>query len=304
MANRLDDTDRDLLNFRPDIDYIEPEVQPGVITPVSKDLPQLEDVLNQRRRVMKLAQAVDILATFMQARADEKAKDMVINLDPKIDAGVIQAMKRRFPGADPYRITYPQYRECKGFMKDAGQSIARKANVTPEQINVVREDAVNMLGGGTVRDSSVNLSTTDTDGTDDGLDPSATTSGAGNTQGSSKSKGTGAGLNIGGFDTEKAKTGGLRPELDTNMRIVEPLDIGEMQYSLICILVNFIWKNFVLKAFGFKILGKKISSLLPKKLCDSGSVEAPDLILLGGEIPKLFTQKPASLGDTAPEVEE
>jgi len=300
-----------------------------VVTPVTEDLPQLEDFLDKLRKTMKLAQAADILATFMQARADEKAKNMVINLDSKVDSAVIQAMTRRFPGTDPTRITYQQYRDCKDKMREAGQQIARKANVTPDQINNLREDAVNMLGGGTVRDSGVNTgsdstdstsaggsttgssSTTGTDssgtGTDSGINGITRAAGrrAGEQQsGSGTAKGTGYGLTIGGFDTEAAKTGGLRPELDTNMQIIEPLDLAEMQFSLICILVNFIWKNFILKAFDFKIVGKSIIDFLPKKLCKAGNIEAPDLILLGGKIPDLFTQKPPSPSDVAPEVEK
>lgn len=315
MGNRLDDTDRDLLTFRPDINYIEPDVQPGEITPVSEDLPQLEDVQEKRRKVMKLAHAADLLATFMQARADEKAQDMVIKLDPKADATVIQSMLRRFPGADPNRITYPQYRACKDSMREIGKQIARKANITPDQINEVREDAVNMLGGGTVRGGQENIET----GTDDlelrtgTLDELLDNTipgkkqgkrrSSGGVPGSSKPQASGAGLEIGGFGTDNAKTGGLRPELDTNMQIIEPLDLGEIQYSLICILVNYIWKNFILKAFDFKVLGKRISNFLPQRLCDEGTIEAPDLILLGAELPKFFTQKPPNLSDVAPEVD-
>lgn len=276
MVNRLDDTDRDLLNFRPDIDYIEPDVEPGVITPISEDLPQLEDVLAKRRKVMKLARSVDILATFMQARADEKAEDMVINLDPKVDAAVIQSMARRFPGANPNRITYPQYRACKDAMREAGQNIADKANIKPDQIDALRDDASNMLGG--------------SDETGDGP--------------RREPKGVGAGLRIGGFNTDWARTGGLRPELNPDMQVIEPLDLEEIQFSLICILVNYIWENFILKAFDFKILGKSIADLLPQKLCESRDIEIPNLILLGKEIPEFFKQLPPKLSDIAPEIKK
>lgn len=345
MANRLETADRDLLNFRPNIDYVEPEVEPEPPSPVTEDLPQLEDVLERRRQVMKLAQAADILAVFMQARADEKAKNMVINLDSKIDGNVMQAMARRFPGIDPTRITYQQYRDCKDKMRDAGITIARKANITPDQINNVRDDAINLLGGATIRDSSsvgdvtsgagltgvsdttslsgVGLSSAGTADLNSLLNPKAnasdrarkadigdntTTSLAGGDEAgnTTTSNTAGKGATIGRFNTEAAKTGGLRPELDNNMQIVDPIDMVEMQFSLICILVNFIWKNFILKAFDFKIPVAKIkpTDFLPKKLCKAGNVEAPDLILLGGKLPDLFTQKPPSLSDTSPEVEE
>lgn len=319
MANKLDNTDRNLLNFRPDINYIEPDVQPGVIDPVTEDLPQLEDFLDKRRKVMKLAQAADILATFMQARADEKAQNMVINLDPKVDALVIQTMIRRFPGANPNRITYPQYRACKDAMREAGQNIAKKANITPIQINAVREEAVNALGGGTVR-QPLTLQKVGSDqaaldgipvdpvtgaplpanaGLDNpppGIDPNLVPAGA--------AEGLGSSLTVGNFDTEKARRGGLRPELDINMQIIEPLNLGEVQFSLICILVNFIWKNFILKAFGFKIFKKRISDFLPQRLCNPGTIEAPDLIILGADLPEFFTQGLPDIADIAPDIPE
>ncbi len=48
-----------------------------------------------------------------------------------------------------------------------------------------------------------------------------------------------------GIGTEKATTGGLRPELDKRSQIIEPIDIDEFQDELLKILVNFLWKNFI-----------------------------------------------------------
>lgn len=262
MANKLDDNDRDLLNFRPTIDYVEPEVQPGVIDPISEDVPQLEDLLEQRRKVARLANAVDVLSAFLQARADEKAKNMIIKLDPTVDAAAIQAVSRKYPGADPNQITYQQYRDCKDNMREAGLEAARKALVTPEQVDAVRDDATDVTP------------------------PS-----------------------LGGFNTDAAKTGGLRPELNKQAQIVEPLNIMDIQMKLICILVDFIWKNFILKAFGIRIVTKKVSDLLPQKIskyfgpCKGlPDIDVPDLYILGEDVPEVLTQKPPNITETVPEI--
>lgn len=262
MTKRLDDNDRDLLSFRPKIDYVEPDIKPGLIDPIVEDVPQLEDIENRRRQVVRLAKAVDTLSAFLQARADEKAKDLKIKLDPAIDAAAIQAMARKFPGSDPTQITYQQYRSCKDNMRDTGLNVARQALVTSDDVAKVRDDAVNIQN-----------------------------------------------LKPGGYNTEAANNGGLRPELDRKMRIIEPLDIKDIQIKLICILVDFIWKNFILKAFNFKIVGKKISDFLPQKISkyygpckNNPDIDVPDLIILGEEIPDLFTQEPPNIESQVPEI--
>lgn len=206
MAKRLDDTSRNILAYRPKIDFVEPEVEPGEITPIEVPV-QLEEVADERKKVRQLAKAVNALATALQARVDEKAKGLVIKLDPKVDAQAVMAMRRMFPGADPTRITFDQYKKCKEDMRKKGEEIGKKATITPEQVEKAIQDMATAAAGGA---------------------------------------GVGGTFNqLGGFNTPDALNGGLRPELNKNAQIIEPLDIDEFQDIMMKILVNFLWKNFI-----------------------------------------------------------
>ena len=256
MVKKLDDSDRDLLKFRPNIVFIEPDQEPGVIDPVAEEVPlQLEDVQEARARIKQLAKAVNTMAAAIQARADQRAKTMVIQLDLNVDQDAIQAMRRKFPSTpenpvDPTKITYGQYRIVKDDIRGHGTETAKKALVLPDDVQKARDE---MQGG--------------------------------------------AGRFVPGqFGSEAANTGGLRPELDARAHIIEPLNIEEIQINLICILVNFIWKNFVLPAFkpiAIPFVGS-LADALPQKLCNPGSdIEIPGLFILGNGVPDLLSGKVA-----------
>jgi len=200
MAKRLDDESRELLAYRPDIKFIEPEVMPGEIEPIEVPV-QLEEIEIERQKVRQLAKAVNVLATAIQARADERAKGMVIELDPKVDAQAVAAMRRKFPDDDPTKITFEQYRSCKEDMRKRGEEIGKQASISPEQVDRATE-------------------------------PDATN---------------------------------VRPELDKNSQIIEPLDIPKFQDIVTKILANDLWEKFILDALK-PIPGAK--SVLPDKLCE------------------------------------
>lgn len=139
MVKRLDPEDRNLLEFRPSIRFIEPEVISEVIEPIEEL--QSEDIKDKRRQVKQLAKAVDILATTIQAMVDDKAKNMKIKLDPAVDPAAVAAMNRKFPGENSEEITYDQYKRVKDDLRELGNEIGKKALVTPEQIADERDDA-------------------------------------------------------------------------------------------------------------------------------------------------------------------
>ena len=206
MAKKLDDASRGLLAYRPQINFVEPDVVPGEIDPIEVPT-QLEDVAEARDKVRKLAKAVNVLATATQARVDEKAKGLIINLDPKVDAQAIMAMRRKFPDNDPTQITYAQYKECKEDLRKKGEEIGKKATITPEQVEKALQDQAAAAAG---------------------------------------EAGVGGAFNqLGGYNTPAALDGGLRPEVNKDAQIIEPLDIDEFQDIMIKVLVNFLWKNFI-----------------------------------------------------------
>jgi len=196
MSRRLDDTSRNILEFRPQIEFVEPDIEQGPITPAVDPI-KVKDVLAKADETRKLAKAVDTLAAALQNKADLRAKNMVIKLDPNVDAPTIQAMRRAHPGADPTKITYPQYAACKDRQLEKGLALAKQGLVSPEEIEKARQ----------------NLDTTS------GFDSL--------------------------FNSEAAKTGGLRPELNTKNQIVQPINMEDFQQTLLEMLVNFLWKTFI-----------------------------------------------------------
>jgi hypothetical protein len=261
MAKRLDDDSRNILEFRPDIDFVEPEVEPAVPRPVPEPL-QPEEILEDIRKTKALAKAVSTLAATVQARADVKAQNMVISLDPKVDAPTIAAMKRMFPDDNPTKITYDQYRDCKDKMLEKGREVAKQGIIKPEEVQDAKENARNMF--------------TDIE----------------------------AAKQTGFFGTPEAREGGLRPDLFTRGQIIEPLDIDQVQNFLICILMDFVWKIFIVKALegipgASRVLPEKLSPLYSGckgfKVGDLLSLGVP---LLGEKKPKIQIPKiPKDIGD-------
>lgn len=245
MAKKLDDNDRDLLRFRPVIEFVEPDIEPQSPNPVllEPEPAQLEDVLAERDKLKKFAQALIDVARAVQERADDRARNMEIKLDPVVDQDAVAAMRRKFPNAeiDHTKITYEQYRQCKDNIREHGMEVSKNATVRPEDVIAARATAA----------TGVNQ--------------------------------------IGGFGTDDAKKGGLRPELNQKMFVIPPINVKEMQMDLICILVNFVWKSFIKPVFP-----PPISWALPDRLCDpGGGFELPGLFILGGPPPPLLTGETA-----------
>ena len=209
----MDTKSREILKFRPKIDFIEPEQEPGVIEG-EPAAPTVEEVADRRQRIKKLAEAVNTLAAVVQERIDKKAKDQIIRLDPGIDAAAMQAMRRTY-GVDDV-ITYEQYKGCKDRLRKHGEQMALKATISKEKVRKAKED---MLKGK---------------------------------------------VSIAGVGTDKAATGGLRPELDENNQVIEPLNMDEFQNELMKVLVNFLWKNFIKPILPIPFLPNELVSVSKK----------------------------------------
>lgn len=147
MARNINSQDRDILSFKPNIEYVEPDQQPGEINPISPDKLQLEDLVAKRTQVKQLAKAVESLAIAIQSKADEEAKEMKIALDPKIDYQAIQAMKRIYPDANPNEITYEQYRSCKEGLILRGKLLGMEGTVTLEEVDKAANSRLDSMGG-------------------------------------------------------------------------------------------------------------------------------------------------------------
>lgn len=256
MAKEFDDKSRDILRFRPNIGFVEPDQEDQEIDPIEEG-PQLEDLLEERKQVRQLAEAVNTLATAVQARVDDKAKEVSIKLDKDVDAQVVQCMRTCYPDDDPYQITYAQYRSCKDKLRQFGIDTAKKTTLDNDALQKARDQASNSNQGIIGRSPQ-----------------------------------------IGGYNTEDSRNGGLRPELQNVNKIIDPVNMEEFQINMICILVNFIWKNFMMPVFNAagipQPIGISIGDLLPKKLCDPGipGPGPPGFLLLGKKQQKHQKEKP------------
>ena len=104
-----------ILNFRPNIDYVEPDqITAPPVAPSTETT--LDDAKNQSSQIIDGLNKVATLADAVQQRIDQRVMSgggTDIKLDPTKDQAVIAAMKRRFPDkADPTTITYEDYRNA------------------------------------------------------------------------------------------------------------------------------------------------------------------------------------------------
>ena len=263
MVKKLDQDSRDLLSYRPDIMFIEPEAEEQEIEAVVSPT-QIEDIQQKRQEVKQLAKAVNALATTLQARADERAKGMYIHLDPKVDAAAVQAMKRLYPNDDPTKITYDQYKQCKERMRENGEAIGKKVIITTEDIIAARDQAAAIAA---INDEEA---------------------------------AKGAYNQLGGWNTDEARTGMLRPEVNTKLQVVEPLDMAEVQDILLKILANFLWKYFIRPQIPLP----PGTPGLPERLVDVDMAVVNSLLAAGIDVPgykKGKDQEPPEVPTSVPE---
>jgi len=251
MSKKLSSKGRDVLSYRPNISFVEPDQQPGVITPIPEEV-QVEEIKELRDKTKSLASAVNSLATAIQAKADLKAKDMVIKLDPVVDAAVVASVKRMFghEKINPYEITYAQYKQCKERMREKGEALGARMAISAEDLAEIKNATSSPAG------SAVTI-------------PPFT--------------------QLGGYNTEAAKNGGLRPELQKQGQVIEPIDMEVLQAYLVRIFVNAIWEKFFYPLFkDLPVVGE----LLPEELVEipKDGYSAEELVALG--VPVFGYDKP------------
>jgi hypothetical protein len=127
MGNDFED-DRDILTYKPRIEYQEPPVDPDTDGGYGDSTDEPETIEEARKEVEDLVEGyrkVEQLAELTQKRVDSRVGDYSIQLDPKVDSHVIAAVSRCFPEAsDPTKISYEMYKQC----------LARQNNVDPDVV--------------------------------------------------------------------------------------------------------------------------------------------------------------------------
>lgn len=144
MPREIDSSSRNILNFRPVIDFVEPEVESATPNPVALPSPIIDDFVEAekvRLELFNLAESVDVLATAMQARIDLKAKDMTIKLDPLVDRAIIDSINRAYPDLESDQsITYDMYKQCRENIRLYADAQADKNNLSEEEVEAAAQD--------------------------------------------------------------------------------------------------------------------------------------------------------------------
>jgi hypothetical protein len=116
---------RNLLNRKPRIEFVEPDQIQDPAPPVDEVEPTLNAKKEQVIELIKQYKRIEDLAVLAQERIDNRVKDLRINLNPSIDALVVESLKRTF-GTEDTHITYAQYKECLAKVAQAGKDAAPK----------------------------------------------------------------------------------------------------------------------------------------------------------------------------------
>ena len=113
----------DILNYRPVIEYVEPEQEPGEYGTGDGDAPMtIEDTRKETEDVIAGYKAVEELAKISKDRINSRIKaagGVSIQMDPVKDSPLIAAIKRQFPKEDGSRITDDMYLECLRRMRES-----------------------------------------------------------------------------------------------------------------------------------------------------------------------------------------
>jgi len=218
-GTRLSNIDKSILGYKPEINFVEPEFEGEVVRGLAPKILDSADIEAKWDTLDKKAQAGKLLAEAFQGMVDQKVGDFSIALDPIIDSGIKQSIRRRFPGADDSEITFSQYRECREAMRERGLQNANGLVPNLEEVKNIRLNP----------DQSVPID----------------------------------------FDSAEARKGLLRPELQKEGQIIEPLDIeGKFLPMILCQLANILWQKFV-KPF----LPPPLNWILPDEICKIGDEE-------------------------------
>jgi hypothetical protein len=124
MGERLDEESRSILEYRPNIAFIGPEVvsdQPKKTYPVEKD-----SGLDRLKKLRQFAKNVQVITEETQKQADQLAKGFEVQLDTNTDSACIRAMQRHYPGESPLKVTYEQYKQCKDHQRELMENVPDK----------------------------------------------------------------------------------------------------------------------------------------------------------------------------------
>ena len=154
MSEPIDPDSRSVLEYIPDIRYVEPDVvseDPAQLF-VDPDPIKMQPAIEKAKAVQLFAQNIEKIAEGAQEKADELAKGFEVVLKPKTeDVSAISAMRRQYPSENSKKITYDQYKKCKDHLRELANKISDKvlSGLSDEnlekEMNIISSGDVNLL---------------------------------------------------------------------------------------------------------------------------------------------------------------
>ena len=210
MSERLGYKSRSILEYTPDIEYVEPDVISEEHEGLYEDPvdPDNTDNFAKAKAVQQLAKNVEKIAESVQEEADELAAGFCVDLNTNTDYPAIMSMRRHFPNDSPSKICYHQYKACKEELRKMANGVSDKVLDSLSEESVDKEmtalnNAFGSSGGGAGGSNLAPLL--------DLVGPKKTN----------------------------------RPEEDKSTQLIEPIDLAEFQDSILRHLANLLWKNFI-----------------------------------------------------------
>lgn len=139
---------RDILNFRPVISFVEPDQIE--VEEIQREQPiTLSDIQNDTNKLISDYGIIQNLVDAAQVKIDDRSKDLKIKLDPISDAHIIAAVQRHFNDSNKIDITYSDYKECLSHINDQ----ANFSTVDINQVNSASQDPFRINFGPYASDS-------------------------------------------------------------------------------------------------------------------------------------------------------
>jgi hypothetical protein len=162
MSRRLKQKSRSVLEYRPSIAFVEPEVVS--VDPQPQDYSEIqseEDGITKLKYTQQLAKNAAVLGQKVQEEVDRLSKGFEVALNSQVDSNCIRALQRHYPGTNPMKVTYEQYRQCKDHQKALMEDVPDKL-LNPLKASEI-EKAKKALDEGNISDFLGVVGRTDTD---------------------------------------------------------------------------------------------------------------------------------------------
>ncbi len=135
-------TERSLLDFRPNISFVEPESVDEEPNPPAEPIVTLDTIKTEATTLIVDYQGVIDFCDQVQAQINNRATGVIIKLDNNQDAHVLSSLRRYFNDPNKNEISYDDYMDCINHLNTTGQ----------ENLSLVNSDDIESAANDPFRD--------------------------------------------------------------------------------------------------------------------------------------------------------